>query len=107
MDLLVVAPCDPELAALRAKPGSAMRGRVGAWEIGGAAVGIGLVDAAVGASSTIAALGPRAVVMVGTCGAYRSEPAVGAVVAMRRAILVEPAAIEGRAAIPEIVAVAC
>jgi nucleoside phosphorylase len=80
--LLVVAAWEPELAALvaDAKSKGPRRFRSGV-------VGVGLVEAAAGAARLMAALRPRAVILIGTAGVYaaaRAAHAVGdAVVAMR------------------------
>ena len=72
-DWLVVAAWPPELAALRrwlrTLPPS-LRSRVAT-----AAIGVGLVEAAVGAARVLATLRPRAVVLVGTAGAYPTQRA--------------------------------
>jgi len=107
MDLLVVAAFPPELAAMRARLGDAMRGTVGARTVGAEAVGVGMVEAAAGAAARIATLRPKACVMVGTCGVYAPPPLVRSVIAARRICLVEPAAIEARGAIPEPMPVSC
>jgi nucleoside phosphorylase len=99
--VLVVAAFHPELAPLRSALGDRLEGLVGGRACVAKAVGIGLVNAAVGTSTRLAALAPRAVVLIGTCGAYAGGPAVGEVIAARRVRFVEPAVVEGRAAIPE------
>jgi nucleoside phosphorylase len=87
--------------------------------VGGAAVaarvvGIGLPMAAVGAAMHIAELRPRAVVLLGTCGAYRSASgravpaalAIGDVVATRRLRLVDPSVLAGASQFPEPMSIA-
>ena len=69
-DLLVLAAFPPELAPLRAVLGDGLRSPFGGHDVAGKAVGIGLATAAAGAASRLAALRPRGVVLVGTCGAY-------------------------------------
>ena len=110
MDLLVVAAFPPELAALRARIGDAMRGSIAGRTVAAEAVGIGIPGAAVGASARLQALAPRAVVMVGTCGVYAPSLAalpLLAVAVARRVRLIEPAVIEGRAAFPDPMSLAC
>jgi nucleoside phosphorylase len=110
MDLLIVAAFPPELAALRARLGDAMRGMLAGRDVGAEAVGIGLPGAAAGASSRIGALRPRAVVMVGTGGVYSpsaTELPVPRVAVARRVRVVEPAVVEGRAAFPDPMSLAC
>ncbi len=110
MDLLIVAAFPPELGALRKRFGDAMRGSIAGREIAAEAVGIGLPGAAVGAATRIATLAPRAVVMVGTCGVYalsRTALPVLRVAVARRVRLVAPAVVEGRAAFPDPMSLAC
>lgn len=94
MELLVAAAWDPELARLRELVG----------EPAGAAleaVGVGLVEAAIGTSRALELARPARAVFIGTCGAFASSGiARGAVVVARAAALVDPAALEGRAALP-------
>ena len=99
--VLIVAAFHPELAPLRSTLGERLEGDVGGVAVLAKAVGIGLVNAAVGTATRLGSIRPRAVVLVGTCGVYAGGPAVGEVVAARRVRLVEPAVVEGRAAIPE------
>jgi futalosine hydrolase len=100
-DLLVVAAFPPELAPLRATLGDALRARVGALDVAAKAVGIGLATAAAGAATRIAALAPRAVVLVGTCGAYDGALPIGGVAVARRVALADAACARGEAAFPE------
>lgn len=62
--------------------------------------GIGLVDAAVGASRALAQVGPAAVLFVGTAGSYAGGPAVGRVVVARRLNLVSAAQARGDGYLP-------
>ena len=109
LDVLLLAAFHPELAALRPHLTASvdgLAGRVGGLEVAARAVGIGLPAAAVGAAARVATMSPRAVVLVGTCGAYSGRaPGAGAaildVVIARRVRLVEPAVVEGRAAFPD------
>jgi nucleoside phosphorylase len=66
------------------------------------AVGIGLPMAAAGAAKHLGDLRPRAVVAIGTCGAYLgSGLAIGDVVVARRVRLVDPSVLDGRSQFPE------
>jgi nucleoside phosphorylase len=86
-----VAAFDPELAPLRTAP------RIPALR----AVGIGMPAAAAGAAAAIAELRPRAVVLVGTCGAYRgSGLALGDVVVAQAVRVADGFAVERRAEFP-------
>jgi futalosine hydrolase len=100
--VLVVSAFHPELAPLRATLGESLAGRVGVVQVVAKAVGIGLANAAVGLASRIAEAAPAACVFTGTCGAYPSSGvAIGSVVVARRVRLVDPAAVERRAAFPD------
>jgi nucleoside phosphorylase len=104
-DLLVVAAFPPELAGLEAiwpLEGQASQVEVGGIRLSAVPVGIGLIEAALGTGSFLRAGKPRGVVLVGTCGAYlETGLSIGDVIVARSAILVEPAVVEGRAALPE------
>jgi nucleoside phosphorylase len=102
IDLLLVAAFHPELAALRGTLGDAFEARIGGLDVAANVVGIGLPGAAVGLASRLEALKPRGVVMLGTCGVYPGAAvAVGRVAVARNVRLVEPAAVEKRAAFPD------
>ncbi len=100
--LLVMAAFSPELDAFAPLLGASMSAPVGDLPVSAVAVGIGLVAAAIGAARALDRLAPRAVVLVGTCGAYPSSGlrALDVVVA-RAVLLVEPAAVMGAVALPE------
>jgi futalosine hydrolase len=104
-DLLILAAFAPELAELEAilpVQGEALASEVGGILVCVATVGIGLVEAAIGTGSRLRAGKPRAVVLIGTCGAYpETELSIGDVVVARSALLVEPGVVLGRAALPE------
>ena len=102
IDLLVLGAFHPELAPLRAVLGDAMRAHLHGKDVAARVVGIGLPMAAAGAAMQLVELAPRAVVLVGTCGAYRGTGlAVGDVVAARRVRLVDSAVVDGRAQFPD------
>lgn len=87
-DVVVAAAFAPELEALRARFGAGSVARVGALEVAFREVGVGLVAAAVGARALFDATRPRALVLVGTAGAYPARDlAIGDVVVARRAIV--------------------
>jgi nucleoside phosphorylase len=101
MRVLVVAAFEPELHAIReALP-----------EVPARAVGIGLVDAAIGTSSVVSELRPEVVVAIGTCGAFPSRVRAGTtrqtkvdVVVASEALLVDVASVMEKTAVPEAVA---
>jgi nucleoside phosphorylase len=101
-DVLIVAAFHPELAALRAILGDAMRGRVGGRDVVAAVVGIGAPMAAAGAAMRLAEHAPSVTVAVGTCGAYAgSGLAIGDVAVPSRLLLAAPSVIDGLAQFPE------
>jgi futalosine hydrolase len=109
VDVLVMAAFAPELAHVRAALRTAdgpvaatgERARVGDLAVALGLVGVGLAAAAVGAATLVGELAPRAVVLVGTCGAYAgSGLAIGDVVVSRRLSLVDPSALENRTQFP-------
>ncbi|HSZ81652.1 MAG TPA: hypothetical protein VLA14_05195, partial [Polyangia bacterium] len=73
---LVVSAWDPEVAPLGRLLDAAKPGR---RDVALAAVGIGTVDAAVGASAAMARVRPRRVIFVGTAGVYPSAARVHAI----------------------------
>jgi nucleoside phosphorylase len=106
-DLLLLAAFQPELAPLRATLGDAMAGRVQGLLVTARAVGIGLPAAAVGAAMHVAEIQPRAVLMLGTCGAYAgAEIVIGDVVVAQRVLLVDPSSLMGTTQFPEPMSVA-
>jgi futalosine hydrolase len=101
-DVLILAAFHPELEPLRARLGDTMRARVGGRDVVARVVGIGLPMAAAGAAMRLHEVQTRAVLLVGTCGAYAgSGAAIGHVVAPARVRLVSHAAIDGVAQFPE------
>jgi nucleoside phosphorylase len=88
--VVVVAAFEPELLAFReALP-----------EVRAVAVGIGLVDAALGTSALLARGGVDLLVLLGTCGVFHDDDAE-AVIVGSGAVLADPAAALGHAALPE------
>jgi nucleoside phosphorylase len=101
-DVLILAAFEPELAALTAALGQSMTATVGGQRVAARVAGIGLPAAAAGASKHLQELPPRAVILVGTCGAYvEAGLALGDVITARRLRLVDPACIVGDAQFPE------
>jgi nucleoside phosphorylase len=112
-DVLILAAFVPELAPLRASLGDAMRARIGATDVAARVVGIGLPMSAAGTAMQLAELRPRAVVAIGTCGAYAPDGTAGAsprtpaplairdVVVARRVRLVDASVAGGVAQFPE------
>ncbi len=99
--LLVVAAFAPELAGFEGLLGAAMQREVLGLAVVAEPVGVGLVASASGTASNLERFGPRAVVLVGTCGAYPgSGLSIGDLVVAGASLLVEPAVHEGRAALP-------
>lgn len=89
----VVAAWEPELAAFR-ELASRSLGR-GAWQVETAALGIGVVDAAVEMTRRIVRRAPDLALLIGTCGAMPgSRCEVGDVVAGRSAELARRADVE-------------
>jgi nucleoside phosphorylase len=106
-DVLLLAAFHPELAPLRTTLGDGLHARVGGRDVVARVVGIGLPMASVGAAMQLAEVKPRAVVLVGTCGAYAgSGLSLGEVVAARRVRLVSPAVVAGSAQFPEPMSIA-
>jgi nucleoside phosphorylase len=99
-DLLVLAAFPPELAAVRAALGGAPRARLGSHEVMTDAVGVGLASAAAGATAALARTAPRAVLLVGTCGAYAGL-AIGDVAVADRVVLADAGVARDEAAYPE------
>src|SRR5262245_59377586 len=110
IDVLVVAAYAPEVSFLAeaigrpanpADGGPDFRATVGEIDVVGQAVGVGLVAAAVGVTRALLAFKPRAVIAVGTCGAYDGRAGSrGDVVRARHIHLVSTALLEQRAGMP-------
>ena len=115
IDVLVVAAYAPELSFLAEAIGGPtaplgaggpdFRATVRQIDVVGQAVGVGLVAAAVGVTGALLAFRPRAVIAVGTCGAYDGRGVSrGDVVRARDIHLVSTAALEQRAGMPSVMA---
>lgn len=90
--VLVTAAWEPELERIR----KLVHGSLETFS-----VGIGLVDAAIGTARGLGRHEPAHVVLLGTCGAApTSGLALGDVIVGTSVRLVEPAVVEGRAAMP-------
>ena len=101
-DVLILAAFDPELAPFRSALGDDFAATIAGRCITARVAGIGLPSAAVGAAMHIAELRPRAVVLVGTCGAYATSGlAIGDSVVARRLRLVGISSLSGQTEFPE------
>jgi nucleoside phosphorylase len=98
----VVSAWEPELRRLRV----ALTERAGvAGRVTARPVGIGLVEAAIGAARAISEVRPGVVIFVGTAGVYpaaRGAPAVGAAALAARIQLLSSAAVRGQAYFPPV-----
>ena len=95
---LVLAAWEPEIAPLRR-----LARAVAADRLAMSAVGVGAVDAAVGAAAAIAAARPERVIFVGTAGAYprgRATAAIGSVAIASELCLASTAALRGDGYLP-------
>jgi len=95
----VLSAWRPELAELR----RLLKSRPCRAHVVARAAGVGLVEAAVGATAAVAEVRPDAVVFVGTAGSYpnrRSELARARVVAARRLVLWADGVVSGAAYLP-------
>jgi nucleoside phosphorylase len=100
-DVLVVAAHLPELLGLRPWLGNRLRGEIAAVRVSAEAVGIGLPAAAGAIAAALDRNCPRAVVLIGTCGAYDGRRLnVGDVVVARRVHLASAAVALGQGAFP-------
>lgn len=100
-DLLIVAAHAPELEPFRALLGEGLTGTVRGLRVAARPVGIGLALAAAGVSYRIATRRPRAVVMVGSCGAYPDGGrSLGDVIVASAVHLADPAIVTGAAYFP-------
>jgi futalosine hydrolase len=96
---LVLAAWPPELAELR----RLLRGNPTGKQVSMRAAGVGLVEAAIGATAAIAEVTPDAVMFVGTAGSYpgrRPDLALAGVVAARRLFLWADGVATGDAYLP-------
>ncbi|AKU98199.1 5'-methylthioadenosine nucleosidase [Labilithrix luteola] len=95
MKLLVVAAFEPELTEFRSLARDA---NVANLEV--AAIGVGLVEAAIGMTRAIHQHRPTHALLLGTCGAFAGGVAINDVVTGARAILLDGPSVESRAALP-------
>jgi nucleoside phosphorylase len=99
---LVLSAWEPEIAPLRRLARAVARDRLAL-----ATVGVGAVDAALGAAASIAATRPARVIFVGTAGAFprgRATAAIGTVAVARELWLASTAALRGDGYLPEPIA---
>jgi futalosine hydrolase len=98
---LVLSAWDPELSGLR--QGLAQMPAAARRSVSARPAGVGLIEAAVGATRAIAEVQPTAVVFVGTAGLYpgrRPDLELAEVVGARRILLVDSAVLRGQAFVP-------
>ncbi len=101
IDILILGAFGPELAPFGRLLGSGLAGRVGVRSVAARATGIGLPAAAVGAATVLAGTPAGAVVIVGTCGAYRGgDLAIGDVAVARTARMVDTSVVAGLSQFP-------
>jgi nucleoside phosphorylase len=101
--ILVLSGWEPELKALR----EALDGdRALARRVAAAPAGVGLVEAGIGAARAIAKTRPRAVIFVGTAGAYATTLAPGTAIVARRVKLVSAAVLRAEGYLPSVMPVA-
>ncbi len=107
LDVLILAAFAPELAPLRRGLGDALTGVIAGISVAARVAGIGIPSASAGAATHIAGVDPAAVVLVGTCGAYRSAGfAIGDVVVARWLKLVDLGSLVGQTELLEPLSVA-
>jgi len=97
LKLLVVAAWEPELSRFRERLAELPSG----IELVLDTLGVGLVEASIAMTQCVAREEPTAALLLGTCGAFGTEPGVvGTVVAAARVRLVDASVLEGSAALP-------
>ncbi len=96
--ILIVSAFAPELAPLRRALKRVSPAKNGS--IAFVSVGIGAVDAAVGATRAIARFQPRLILFVGTAGSYGATPPIGGVAIARRLFLASTAVARAEAYLP-------
>ncbi|MDP8999676.1 MAG: hypothetical protein M3O46_06150 [Myxococcota bacterium] len=100
-DVLLLGAFHPEIAPLAGLLGSTMCGRVGQALVAARVVGIGLPMAAAGAATRLGELQPRAVIAIGTCGAYPgAAPEMCEVIVARRVRVVDLSVLNGVSQFP-------
>jgi nucleoside phosphorylase len=97
--ILILSGWEPELALLRAvlAENPALAKLVVARP-----AGVGLIEAGIGAARAIAEVKPRAVIFLGTAGAYGKKPAIGAAIVASKVQLIATAVIRGEAYLPAV-----
>ena len=101
---LVLSAWEPEIAPLAKLVPRRGRG-AGRDGFAAVAVGVGPVEAAIGAARAIAAHAPRRVIFVGTAGAYArgaATPAIGSAAVVDDLSAVSTAALRGEGYLPEV-----
>ena len=99
--ILILSAHPPELSGLRTTLGDDLSGTSSGVVVQARPVGIGLAAAAAGTASALHEVEPRAVILVGTCGAYAGGGVgISEVVVGRRLCLISTAVAQNRAAFP-------
>ena len=102
VDVLILAAFAPELEGFRRVLGDGLAGVISGLSVACKTIGVGLPVATVGAIKRLIQMQPRAVVLVGTAGAYPgSGLSIGDVMIVRKSKLVSIAEVAQRAEFPE------
>ena len=99
VDVLIAAAHPSELIGLRKTLGRSLTARVRGLRVRACAIGVGLPAAAVGGTRALREHTPRALVLLGSCGAYARSPLLTAAVPSTLQ-LVDAEVIAGRSAFP-------
>jgi nucleoside phosphorylase len=106
VDILIVSAHLPELSGIRSMLGDRLEAEVGGASVAASAVGIGIAAAAAGTAFELDRRSPRAVVFLGTGGAYAGRNlTIGQVVVGRRIHMVSAAVASKAGAFPEVMPV--
>lgn len=101
-DVLIVAPSAPDLVGLRDHLGEALHGTIRGLVVRSKVVGYGPAVSASATARGLAALKPRAVLLIGTCGVYPALPLYRPhdVVVSARVVCLDHAVLQGGAEYP-------
>jgi nucleoside phosphorylase len=106
VDILIVSAHLPELSGIRSILGDDFERKIGDVAVAASTVGIGIPAAAAGMAFELGKRSPRAVVLIGTAGAYAGRGlGIGQVVVGRRIHLVSSARAAGAGAFPDVMPV--
>ena len=100
--ILILSAWEPEIASLRAQLARSAARAISRWTTCGA-VGVGGIDAGIGAARAIAEVEPARVVFVGTAGCYAARAgalSIGAVALPEELVLCSTAALRGDGYLP-------